>query len=339
MTDPLPDRLAAKLQSLAARKAGPRSVVSGIEPLPGHAGLGFSFYLGAPGEAPTRLVIRTIAEGVPAKGPADIFRQARIMQTMAAAQVPVPRIIWAEPEGGSFGQPYFVAEFVAGYQTPNDWRELTDRDRRLGRRAMAALPLIHKAAWQHATDVWGDAQPLQQEFERLHKLLDRPTIDPALGGRIQLLGDRLLAAIPQGTDTGCVHGDFHWGNIIFGEDDVRAIVDWEIAFIGPVLLDVGWICFYADTQSFIGETSARAQRFGLTPDEMLECYQSARGTRVPAPHIAWFRAFSAYRFGVITLFNHMLHIRGKRHDPSWVEMVLSVPQMAERGLEVMAHTR
>lgn len=327
--------LATKLEALAVRKAGQGALISGMEPLPGHAGLGFSFYLDVPGQARSRLVIRTIAEGVPAKGPADIHRQARIMESMAGAGVPVPRIVWTEPEGGSFGQPYFVADFVAGYQTPVDWQALTERDRRLGRRAMAALPLIHRAEWRGLEKVWGVLQPLEQEFERLHKLFDRPTIDPVQGGRIQVLRDRLLQSIPRSAMIGCVHGDFHWGNIIFGEDDVRAIVDWEIAFIGPVLLDVGWICFYADEQSFIGEGSARAKRFGLTPDEMLNCYQEAWGSLIPAAEVAWFRAFSAYRFGVITLFNNMLHQRGKRHDPSWAATVLSVPQMAERALELL----
>lgn len=335
MTGAGTDALKAKLQALVALKAGTDAAVSGLEALPGHAGLGFSFYLTKAGQPPTRLVIRTIAEGVPARGPADIHRQARIMQMMAASNVPVPRIIWTEGEGGSFGQPYFIAEFVAGYQTPNEWQALTDRDRRLGRRAMAALPLIHKAEWRGAQDVWGNLQPLEQEFDRLHRLYDRPTIDPALGGRILHLRERLLGSIPRNTETGCVHGDFHWGNIIFGEDEVLAIVDWEIAFLGPVLLDVGWICFYADTQSFSGEGSARAKRFGLTPDEMLDCYQAARGAKISEQEIAWFRAFSAYRFGVITLFNHMLHVRGKRHDPSWADTVLSVPQMAERALELL----
>lgn len=335
MDSEAPAAFITRLQKLAERNAGPDVVTSGVEPLPGHAGLGFSFYLTKPSEPPRRLVIRTIAEGVPAKGPADIYRQSRIMTMMGASGVPVPRMIWAEDEGGSFGQPYFVAEFVGGYQTPGDWQALTDKDRRLARHAMAALPLIHKAEWREAEDVWGGAQPLEQEFARLHKLYDRPTIDPALGGRTLLLRDRLASSIPKATEMGCVHGDYHWGNIIFGDDEVRAILDWEIAFVGPVLLDLGWICFYADAESFIGEGSARAKRFGLTPEEMVDCYQSARGAGIPAKEIAWFRALSAYRFGVITLFNHMLHIRGKRHGPSWIETVRSVPQMAERGLQLL----
>lgn len=329
--------LQPQLQKLAAGKLGaPRAEVFDLQPLPGHAGLGFSFRLApGPGEPARRYVVRTIADGVPATGPADVVKQARIMQSMAAAGVPVPKIVWASNDDPDFGRPYFVGEFVDGYKTPDDWRALTDRDRRLGRRAMEALPLIHAADWRPLRDVWGEPQTLDQELGRLLKLFDRPTIDPAEGGRAPLLRERLLASLPAGARTGCVHGDFHWGNIIFGEDEVLAIVDWEIAFIGPVLLDLGWICFYADRNSFSGEFSDRAQRFGLTPEEMIECYQSRSPEPVSAAEVAWFRAFSAYRFGVISLFNCMLHRRGKRHDPMWEDMVRSVPQMVERGLELL----
>jgi aminoglycoside phosphotransferase (APT) family kinase protein len=248
----------------------------------------------------------------------------------------VPEIVWTEADCPELGRPYFVGTFVEGYQPPTDWREVTERDRRLGRRAMEALPRVHQAEWRRHEDVWGEQQPLESEFERLLKLWDRPTINPAEGGRLPLLRDRLLASRPAAPHIGCVHGDFHWGNIIFGDDDVRAILDWEISFIGPTLLDVGWICFYADPQAFSGEASDQARRFGSSPEELLEYYQSASGKAEEPGQMAWFRAFSAYRYGAISLFNAMLHRRGKRHDPAWEGIVTSVPQMVERGLELIS---
>ncbi|MBI1252222.1 MAG: phosphotransferase [Alphaproteobacteria bacterium] len=309
--------------------------VSDLMPLPGHAGLGYSFVLTADGAA-QRLVVRTIPDGTPAKGPADVVRQARIMMSMREAGAPTPQILWTGDEQSLMGRPFFVAEFVEGYQTPQDWRLLTERDQRLGRRAMEALSLIHRADWRSREDVFGERQDLTQEFDRLQKLFDRPTIDLREGGRLLALRDRLLQTLPGDAEIGCVHGDFHWGNIIFGEEEVRAIVDWEIAYIGPVLLDLGWIAFYADEGAFAGAAAERTRRFGLSPDEMIDCYARGAGRAPPADEVAWFRAFSAYRFGIISLFNCMLHRRGKRHDPMWEDMVLSVPQMMERGLELIA---
>lgn len=323
------------LARIARRELGAIDVlISDLAPLPGHAGLGFSFRLTRDGAA-QRLVIRTVPEGTPPKGPADVVRQARIMASMREAGVPTPQILWTGDESSDLGRPFFVATFVEGYQTPADWREITDRDRRLGRRAMAALPQIHDADWRFRQAVFGERQELRQEFDRLQKLYDRPTIDLREGGRLALLQERLLATLPLDAEIGCVHGDYHWGNIIFGDDEVRAILDWEISYIGPVLLDLGWIAFYADERAFSGAGAERTRRFGLTPEEMIDSYAEGRGRALPARHVAWFRAFSGYRFGIISLFNCMLHRRGKRHDPMWEEIVLSVPQMMERGLELL----
>lgn len=312
-----------------------RVAISDIAPLPGHAGLGYSFVLTADGAA-RRLVVRTIPEGAPAKGPADVVRQARIMMSMREAGAPTPPILWTGDERSLFGRPFFVAAFVDGYQTPADWKRVTDRDRRLGRRAMGALSLIHSADWRTREDVFGERQDLTQEFGRLQNLFDRPTIDLREGGRLLALRDRLLETLPRDAEIGCVHGDYHWGNLIFGDDEVRAILDWEIAYIGPILLDLGWIAFYADEGAFAGAAAERTRRFGLSPDEMIDSYAQGAGQMPPAGQVAWFRAFSAYRFGIISLFNCMLHRRGKRHDPMWEDMIRSVPQMMERGLELVS---
>jgi len=329
------DTIRERLTWLAQSKVG-QAQVEQLEPLPGHAGLGYSFILRQGTEPPRKLVIRTIPDGVPAVGPADVARQAKIMRSMAAAGIPVPEIVWWDGDDPVFGRPYFVCAFVEGYKTPDDWRRITETDRRLGRRAMQALPRIHAADWRGLTAEWGAPQTLELEFARLLNLYDRPTVDASVGGRLAVLRRRLLERRPPDPAVGCVHGDFHWGNIIFGDDDVRAILDWELAFVGPILLDVGCICFYADPEAFSGDFSDRARRFGLTPDEILDAYQKGSGRRLPSEEVAWFRAFSAYRFGVISLFNLMLHQRGKRRDAMWETMALSVPQMAERGLEILA---
>jgi aminoglycoside phosphotransferase (APT) family kinase protein len=322
------------LSALVRAKLAPEARVWGIAPLPGHAGLGFSFHAGVEDDA-RRYVVRTIADGVPATGPADVVRQARIMQSMAAHGVPTPEMIWFEGAPNVFGRPYFVGAFVEGEGLP-DPAHVTPRHRRLvesGIRVMAKMHAIDPAS---VADAWGARTPLRAEFDRLHKLIDRDTISAAHIGRAHMLRERLLASAPENELSGCVHGDMHSGNMIFGEEDVRAVVDWEIAFIGPTLLDIGWIAFYADARAFIPEQAATTQRWVLTSDEMVDCYRSARGVTVPSRTIDWYRAFAAYRYGCITLFNEMLHRRGKRHDPLWSDVVKSAPLMMERGLELIA---
>ena len=42
-----------------------------------------------------------------------------------------------------------------------------------------------------------------------------------------------------------VHGDFRLGNLLVGEDGLRAVLDWEIAHIGDPAADLGWMCVRA----------------------------------------------------------------------------------------------
>ena len=46
--------------------------------------------------------------------------------------------------------------------------------------------------------------------------------------------------LPGETRPGIIHGDYHVGNVIYGEDgELKAIVDWEMATLGDPLVDLG----------------------------------------------------------------------------------------------------
>lgn len=40
-----------------------------------------------------------------------------------------------------------------------------------------------------------------------------------------------------------IHGDFHSGNIIFEEDDIKAIIDWDMSSIAPRVMDIAKAAF------------------------------------------------------------------------------------------------
>ncbi len=188
--------------------------------------------------------------------------------------------------------------------------------------------------WEPRRDAWGEPFALSEELKRLDYLLDRPTLDPAVVARAPELRERLRSSLPTGARIGCVHGDFQWSNVLFNEERVVALIDWEISLVGATLLDLGWICFFSDPGSWVGVDPGRGSL--LNADEIVDAYAEAAGFPVSIPEVRWFRAFAGYRFGVITCFNLMLHRRGKRHDPLWEETALSAPRMFEHGLELLA---
>ena len=326
-----------KLEALVRAKTGDaRARVHTLGDLPGHAGFSFSFVLErSDGRAPSgKMVIRIAAPGVKISGPADIERQARIMESMTegTSRIPVPPVYWHGAEPEFFGRPYMVVGFVPGFKLHES--ELADGHvKRLAGKAIQMLVALHELPWQPRVSAFGPPFPLQEEMRRLDFMLDRPTLDPAMVIGAAKLRERLAASLPADPRIGCVHGDFQWANILYDAEQPIALIDWEISLIGPVLLDLGWTSFFADRESFVGGFFVVPPL--LSPAEIADIYASAASFPVRDDQVRWFRAFSGYRFGVITCFNTMLHRRGKREDPIWESVAPSAARMFERALELL----
>lgn len=329
------EQITEQLTRLVRAKTGDSgAAVNSVSALPGHAGFGYSFVLErtTSGGPAGKLVLRVAPEGTRIAGPADVVRQAKIMQSLADTEVPVPPILWYGDEAEFFGRPYFVDGFVEGFKL-SDVNLPREESKRLARLAVAKLAALHRVPWEPRRSAWGEPAPLTEEMKRLDHLLDRDTLDPKAVGRAHEIRARLRSSIPADARVGLVHGDFQFSNILFNEGRVVALIDWEIALVGPTLVDLGWMCFFADPESFLGSQSVTPAP--LTPDEIVAAYSENAGFPVPEAQVRWFRAFAAFRFGVITVFNLMLHRRGKRPDPQWEMIGLSAPRMFEHGLELL----
>jgi aminoglycoside phosphotransferase (APT) family kinase protein len=328
----IPASTEAALNAMVRARTGDSTAhAHSLETLPGHAGFSYSFILDRDGPPSRKLVVRIAPPAVKIAGPADIVRQARIMASLADTKVPVPPILWYGDEPAFFDRPYFVAEFVEGFKLSEEPLAPADLAR-LARVGIAMLADLHAIPWESRRDVFGDPLPLADEMKRLDNLLDRPTLDPAVVARGPELRERLRSSLPTNPRLGCVHGDFQWSNILFNHERPVALIDWEISMIGPTLLDLGWVAFFCDPESWHPSTERVRP---LLADEIVETYTASAPFPVSTADVRWFRAFAGYRFGVITCFNLMLHRRGKRDDPHWEEVALSAPRMFERGLELL----
>jgi aminoglycoside phosphotransferase (APT) family kinase protein len=119
---------------------------------------------------------------------------------------------------------------------------------------------------------------------------------------------------------------------LFEGSRVVAVLDWEISGIGAQLLDLGWLMFMNDAESWAdGVGLAGVPDF----DDLVGWYAAAVGRPLRLDDLAFYRALAGYRFGVISGLNVMLHRTGKRHDPEWERIALSVPRMFTRAVELL----
>ncbi len=326
------------LAMLRARTGDPAASFSALTVLPGHAGQSYGFELRARAADGTvkqeHLVIRLAPAGVRPVGTADVARQARIMESLEGTAVPAPPVKWIGDDLTDFGRPWFVVSFVAGDKLALGEREFSAEEQRAAARAAVRThAALHSLPWEPRRAVWGEPVTLVQEIDRCHALLDRPTLDPATTVGSAELRARLLATEPAAPRLGCVHGDLQWSNMLIRDGEVRAVIDWELAQIGAVLIDLGWLCLFSDRESWVDASLVPTHI--PPPVELAAMYREMVPFDVSDADVRWFRAFAGYRFGAITAFNLMLHRRGKRIDPTWEDIGLSAARLFAHGRELL----
>ena len=308
--------------------------ISDLRAMPGHAGLSFGFTVADNAGVLDRLVVRMPPKGVRRAGNTDVLRQVPLLRALATAGVPVAEVVWWDADERWFDVPYFMTRLLPGdtyaVREPSpafDGVECAD----VVRHAVEALDLVHQVDHRAVLADWEAPKQLRQEIEFWTPLLAKAA-EPewaVLGERTR---DALLAHVPDDPHVGVFHGDFQTNNILFDRDRVVALLDWEISGIGATLLDLGWLLFMNDADSWAdGAGLERVPAF----EQIVEWYAAAAGRDVRLADVAFHRALAGYRFGVISGLNVMLHRTGKRHDPEWERIALSVPSMFTRALDLI----
>lgn len=328
------DVLHAQLERWAAEHYHEGTTIHDLRAMPGHAGLSFGFrVVDATGEL-DHLVMRMPPKGVRRAGNTDVLRQVPLLQALAAAGVPVAPLVWWDADERWFDVPYFMVRFLSGstyaVRAPApEFDGVPCAD--VIRSAVEALALVHRVDHRAALPNWEQPKALRAEIEFWTPILQKAA-EPewiAMGERTR---DLLLAAVPDDPVVGIFHGDFQTANLLFDGSDVVAVIDWEISGIGAQLLDLGWLLFMNDAASWADASGLEA----FPPfEQVIGWYSTAVGRPVTLDDVAFHRALSGYRFGVISCLNVMLHRTGKRHDPEWEQIGRSIPAMFSRAADLV----
>jgi aminoglycoside phosphotransferase (APT) family kinase protein len=339
--------LHAQLERWAGTHHHEGVTIADLRAMPGHAGLSFGFTVLDRGAVVERLVLRMPPAGVRRRGNTDVLRQVPLLRALRRSGVAVPEVRWFDDDEQWFGVPYFMAEFLPGdtYQVrePAPMFDGVSCAEVL-RVAVEALASVHRVDHHLELADWESPRELADEIEFWTPILAKAA-EPewrAMGERARVA---LLDALPNDPLVGVFHGDFQTNNVLFevnrpgtpvaGRPSPRviAVLDWEISGVGAQLLDIGWLLFMNDATSW----ADGAGLLGVPAfDDIVAWYSAALGRRVSLDDVAFYRALAGYRFGVISGLNVMLHRTGKRHDPEWERIALSVPAMFDRACELVS---
>lgn len=288
----------------------------------GHSGVTYEVALAA-GAPVDRAILRLSPPGVRIAGPVDIGRQGRIMDALDRAGLPVPCVIACDTEPVIDGRSFALVDFVPG----EPWEAAAARrsHRHVALQAIATLHRI-RALGPAAGGLDEAPRAPADELQRWAPMLSR--CPAGLAEAATPLVEALAAATPPPSRPGLVHGDFHYGNLLFANGQVVATVDWEIAHLGEPLLDLGCLAVATMRGRYEPEPNPTGSvQVGVA--ELVEAYGAG------AEEAAWFIALTALKYAAIIGYNLELHRSGKRFDPIYTELQRTMTGLVDDGLLVL----
>lgn len=219
--------------------------------------------------------------------------EAQLIKTAATVGVPVPEVPWVlTPEDGvgrGFIMTCVQGETLGGriVKSPELAHARTFLARQCGQ-ILARIHTMDPAAFPTLARLTPADQVARLKETHQAAAWPRPVFDLAF---------RWLETNcpPPPKHPKLVHGDFRNGNLMIGPDGVRAVLDWEIAYVADPMADLGWLC--TNCWRF-GVLDKPVGGFGERED-LWAGYEAAGGAPVNREHAKFWEVFGSLRWGVM----------------------------------------
>ncbi|MCV7065325.1 phosphotransferase family protein [Mycolicibacterium farcinogenes] len=266
--------------------------------------------------------------------------------------VPVPNVRWIEPTGEVLGKPFFLMDRVEG-QVPPDVMPYTfggnwfadapaDRQRELQDTTVEVLAKLHaipdaaqRFAFLAEVDPPGDT-PLRRHFGWLKDWYEfsvpdigrSPLVDRALEWLEKNFPDDVAAS-----DTVLVWGDSRIGNVLYQDFRPAAVLDWEMATVGPREFDVAWIIYaHMVFQELCGMANMPGLPDVLREEDVRATYRDLTGVEVG--DLRWFYVYSGVVWACVFMRTGARRIHfGEMEKPDDIESLFYHRPLLERMIE------
>jgi len=231
----------------------------------------------------------------------DLATEAGVLRALADSDVPVPRVLTFETDEKWFGTPFLVLSHEAGRpigEVPafDPWvADATPDDQRAVHAAFVrTLATLHRFDWRAATldaTLRGAETTLAVEVAHWRDYIEWAS-DGAPARVLKEAAAWCAQTVPEREPAGSLcWGDPRLGNVMYHDDrTVAAVLDWEMASIGPAETDLAWYLALDDLTFHF--THRRVPGF-LTRAELITAYERTLGRTVV--DLAWHEIFALVR--------------------------------------------
>jgi aminoglycoside phosphotransferase (APT) family kinase protein len=292
---------------LQSRLVGSGPVTVGKMRKPGSGLSAGTFFLEATREGETHdLVVRippAVGEGVFPSS--DLARELRFHQLLRQGGVPVAEVIGMEPDSSVLGEPFVVTRKVNGRLVDSSDPYMSSgwlHDESPEYQRTLASDLLKVLATMHSLEVTDEvveslkpadevdaSSELRRSVERWGRYLDWADSGIAPDS-LRFAFDWCSRNLPDDpAKASLLWGDAQLANAVFANDgSVAALLDFELAGVGPAELDLGWfLCLHDMTAARCGEDLPGF----LDRESLLAEYQTRLGREIADLH--WYEIFGA----------------------------------------------
>lgn len=250
--------------------------------------------------------------------------------------VPVPQVRWLENSGDVLGTPFFLMDYVEGRVPPDvmpytfggNWfaDSPAEQRRELQDATVGVIAKLHSIPHPEAVfgflDDESDQNALRRNLNWLQDWYQFAVPDIGRSSLVERALDWLEANWPAdaaANDPVLVWGDSRVGNVLYTGYQPVAVLDWEMATLGPREMDAAWMIF---AHNVFQELAGLAGLPGL-PDFMREedvkkTYAALTG--VELGDLNWFYVYSGVIWACVFMRTSARRVRfGEIEQPDDVE--------------------
>jgi aminoglycoside phosphotransferase (APT) family kinase protein len=276
---------------------------------------------------------------------ADQYEAIRLVGELT--DIPVPAVRWLEPTGEVIGSPFFLMDRIEGIVPPDvlpytfgdNWLfdAPAERRRHLQDASVDVLARLHAIAEPERTmSFLAPSHPGDTLLAR-NLAATRAWYEWAADdlGRSQLV-DRALtwleANVPATSEDVVTWGDARIGNTMYRDFEPVAVLDWEMATLGPRELDVSWMIFAHRVFQTITEVMGLdgMPDFLAEPD-VRETYERLTGARLG--DLTWYHLYNGVIWCIVFMRTGLRQIHfGEIEKPDDIEALFHCRPLVEELL-------
>ncbi|MBI4300041.1 MAG: phosphotransferase family protein [Chloroflexi bacterium] len=260
-----------------------------------------------------KLVLRRSQEGGPLA--TDRVTEFKVLKSLEATPVPVPRVYWAEGGSEWLERPFLIMDRLEGevaFEAIAD----PERKRAVARDFVKALANLHALDWQKlGLSFLGVPQTAEEcaerEVDRWASIYSREELEPQPLFEAELLW--LRRNKPKSVErVSLLWGDVGPGNFIFRGDRVSGLIDAELAHLGDPMDDLGFLLW-----------RSRARQM-LPREELLETYERFSGIKVNEESVRYYQVLSNLKTAVMVNTATRGYCDGRSNAPHLAVVGLSI---------------